>query len=194
MGDKSRADISGDVYSCYRVVNKHGLKWICFLRLQQADTVVLGASDGINIWCQSLRQPSTTDISRLRATFLGSDIAISCINDELTVSLSLSSDASQSKQYVASKLTTSDCQAEMKSLLFSLAEKSVDLEAKCCQSEKMIETLKRNAASGQCNVFDMTSDAKKKKTQPKMQPKQSGMSVLNPGSKKRSKAKGVEFD
>lgn len=87
-----------------------------------------------------------------------------------------------------------DTTRELKSVLFGLAAKSRDLENKLGKAERVVESLQKVNAVNRPNVFEMTSDSKRKKNQPKAMPKQVGMSVINPGSKKRAKAKGVEFN
>ena len=81
---------------------------------------------------------------------------------------------------------------EMSGLLFRLAETSTELESKYEKAQEKIASLKQNKApAGGGLMFDMD---KKKKGAPKAQPKQAGMSVFNPASRKRKAATGVQFD
>jgi len=101
------------------------------------------------------------------------------------------------EHYSLQKVGSADRSTELPALLFSVAERCTKLEERLADTEKTVESLKRSAASSanaHVSVFDMTVDSKKKKTQPKMQPKQAGMSIVNPGSRKRTQAKGVQFD
>ena len=95
------------------------------------------------------------------------------------------------------KVNSADRSTELSSLLFSVTERCTELEKRLADAERTVESLKRsadNSVNAHVSVFDMTVDSKKKKTQPKMQPKQAGMSIVNPGSRKRTQAKGVQFD
>lgn len=89
-------------------------------------------------------------------------------------------------------------QAEIGAVLFVTAQRTLDLSKQLEQAEKKIDSLRQSvsaASSGaKSSVFDISCDAKKKKMQPKAPGKQKGMSVINPGCKKRSKAQGVEYD
>jgi len=91
-----------------------------------------------------------------------------------------------------------DRSTELAASLFSVAERCAETEEKLAETERTLESLKRSAAASSANahvnVFDIAMDCKKKKTVPKIQPMQAGMSIVNPGSKKRTKAKGVQFD
>jgi len=81
--------------------------------------------------------------------------------------------------------------------LFSIAKRCAEMEERLAEAERTVESLKRSAASGAntpASIFDMSVDSKKKKMQPRLPPKQAGMSIVNPGSRKRAKAKGVEFE
>ena len=72
---------------------------------------------------------------------------------------------------------------ELQTVLFRLAESATDLETKLEQANKKLETMKQQKAPNLVGgLFDMD---KKKKGQPKAQPKQAGMSTINPSSKKR---------
>ena len=94
--------------------------------------------------------------------------------------------------YILPKVDSTDRSAEIASLLFSVAERCTWVEQRLAEAEKTNESLKQSAASS-ASVFDMTANSRKN-TQPKMQPRPTGMSIVNPGSRKRAKAKGVEFE
>ena len=85
----------------------------------------------------------------------------------------------------------------LKRILFRLAEKSTDTQSKLDAANKKIETLEKSKTQDAVrqNIFDTAVVGKKRKNQPVAKaPKQPGMSVINPGSKKRTAAKGVEFN
>ena len=83
---------------------------------------------------------------------------------------------------------------ELCNILFRLAELTTDLETKLEKTSKNLDSLKaqKTAMAGAVNIFD--ADSAKKKTQQKTVPKQAGMSIINPGSRKRKAPRGVQFD
>ena len=90
-----------------------------------------------------------------------------------------------------------DKKTELQSVLFRLAEGLTDLELKLEAANQQVETLKQQkmtaaTSGGGGGLFDL--DSKKKKNQPKVQPRQTGMSVINPGSRKRKAPEGVIYD
>jgi hypothetical protein len=88
-----------------------------------------------------------------------------------------------------------DKKTELQNILFRLAEKSTDLECKLEKAHNTIHNLKAQKGGGagtSAGIFDL-GDGKKKKNQPKTAPKQAGMSAINPGSKKRKAARGVQL-
>jgi len=101
------------------------------------------------------------------------------------------------EHYNLQKVNSTDRSTILPALLFSVSERCTKLEERLAGAERTLESIKCSAASSanaHVSIFDMTVDSKKKKTQPKMQPKQAGMSIVNPGSRKRTQAKGVQFD
>ena len=85
---------------------------------------------------------------------------------------------------------------ELQTVLFHLAEKTSVLESKLEKTTNDFDALKKQKASG-AGVSGLGLDldgGKGGKNQPKAQPKQVGMSILNPSSKKRKVARGVNFD
>lgn len=84
----------------------------------------------------------------------------------------------------------------MQAILFHLVDKVTENENSLKSAEKKIEKLEQRTGSVNVgkNVFDMAADAKRKKTIPKILPKAPGMSVINPGIKRRTAPKGVQFD
>ena len=126
------------------------------------------------------------------SAFRTEDVKLSRSGNTVTLTL-----GTGDQHYCLEKVGSADRSTELASSLFSVAERCAKVDERLAETEKMMETLRRSAASSvnaHVSVFDMTVDSKKRKTQPKTQPMQAGMSVLNPGSKKRPKAKGVQFD
>ena len=124
--------------------------------------------------------------------FRNEDIKLAVNDDMVTLTV-----GTTNERYNLKKVGGADRSTELASSLFSVAERCAKVEERLAEAERTMESLKRSAASSSnahVSVFDMAVDSKKKKMQPKIQPKQAGMSIVNPGSRKRAKAKGVEFD
>lgn len=92
-----------------------------------------------------------------------------------------------------------DKRTEVQNILFGLAEKSKHLQSELDKANTELEAVKkqRRKADGPSGASSMGIDlegVKGSKNQPKAPAKQTGMSVVNPGSKKRKVARGVDFD
>lgn len=84
---------------------------------------------------------------------------------------------------------------ELNNILFRLAERSSDLKVRLEKADREITNLKqqRTSATAEGSGLLLDLDAKRNK-QPKIQPKKPGMSAVNPASRKRKAAQGVQFD
>ena len=84
---------------------------------------------------------------------------------------------------------------ELKIMLFSLAERSSDLSSKLQTANKKLDSLKSQQPSGNTAMFDLEGKKNAGKSQAnKAAPKKVGMSLVNPSSKKRKAAQGIEFE
>ena len=81
---------------------------------------------------------------------------------------------------------------ELQAVLFRLAEAATHLGSRLDVATKQLHNAKQPATSTVTASFDLDSNSRKK-VQKKI-PRSAGMSVLNPGSKRRKAAHGVEFD
>ena len=86
-----------------------------------------------------------------------------------------------------------DKKTEMQKILFRLAENATSLESDLSKAKQTIDTLKAQKGAGNAAAF-MDLGPKKGANPAKNKPKKTGMSVLNPTSKKRKAAHGVVFD
>lgn len=91
-----------------------------------------------------------------------------------------------------------DKRTELHDILFRFAQGLTDTTDKLEKVSLELDNVKQQRASAAASsglgsgLFDI--DSNKKKGQNKVQRKAAGMSILNPGSKKRKTAGGVEFD
>jgi len=130
----------------------------------------------------------------VRTLFLKGDMTISESGDR--INLSLNGQELTTVDLQLPEATLADKKKELQVILFHLADKLTETEKSLKAAETKVEMLEKkltNTSAGK-SVFDMTSDVKRKKTAPKAPPKAPGMSVINPGSKKRTSPKGVQFD
>lgn len=129
-----------------------------------------------------------------RAAFMKGNMTISESQDKLHLNL-----CGQELSVIdleLPKATEADKKKELPAILFHLADKNIEIENGLNLAVMKIEHLEKRAKSNNAakNVFDITSDIKRKKTTQKAPPKTHGMSVINPGSKRRTAPKGVQFD
>ena len=98
---------------------------------------------------------------------------------------------SKSLEFKLLKASETDTKTTLHDMLFFLAERSKDQQKQLERAASTIENLKK--PTQRSAMFDL-NDVKSSKTAPKVAPKQPGMSVINPGSKRKKLAKGIEFD
>lgn len=112
------------------------------------------------------------------------------------ISLSLNGQELTTVDLQLPEATLADKKKELQVILFHLTDKLAETEKSLKAAETKVETLEKKVTktSAGKSVFDMTADVKRKKTAQKAPPKAPGMSVINPGSKKRTAPKGVQFD
>jgi hypothetical protein len=114
----------------------------------------------------------------------------SLIGVKMTVTIGSGSSALTFELYESNAL---DKKTELQSVLFRLAEKSTDLENKLEKATNDLNILKKSKGDGPSGIGDLVDFSKGGKNTGKMPTKQPGMSVVNPNSKKRKVAKGVDF-
>ena len=87
-----------------------------------------------------------------------------------------------------------DKKIELQGLMFRLAEKATDLEGKLEKANSKIETMQNQKGAGPATGIGGAFDIAGAERKQKVVPKKVGMSVINPGSRKRKAPRGVQFD
>ena len=82
---------------------------------------------------------------------------------------------------------------ELSTVLFKLAESVTELQSKLEKANNTIDTLKQSQGSPAKGGGIFEQDMKKKTNQSHVKAA-ANMSVINPGSKKRKAAQGVQFE
>ncbi|KAK2166063.1 hypothetical protein LSH36_43g08026 [Paralvinella palmiformis] len=159
------------------IVTKAPRKYIYFTKVE-IDTLLLCVTNGHNLWKVDLNPPEL-EIHRKVAGV------------EMEQFLQLINHKSKSLEFKLLKASETDTKTTLHDMLFFLAERSKDQQKQLERAASTIENLKK--PTQRSAMFDL-NDVKSSKTAPKVAPKQPGMSVINPGSKRKKLAKGIEFD
>ena len=89
------------------------------------------------------------------------------------------------------KSSACEKKTELQYILFHLANTATNLKASLDKAELQVSSLQQQKASSASGMLDLQGQ---KKTGINIQLKQAGMSIINPSSKKRKVARGVNFD
>lgn len=124
-----------------------------------------------------------------RKCFLDADLSISFVGTRATLSVGKSSVTINFDLFEAK---AAEKKVELQNILFRLATTATSLEIDLEKANKTIDTLKAQKSQNTGGLMDF---GPKMGTNPaKVKPKKTGMSVVNPTSKKRKAATGVVFD
>jgi hypothetical protein len=127
-----------------------------------------------------------------RNAFSAGEVSVAKVGDnKVTLTVGKASSAMDFDLYVAK---AADKNLELQTVLFRLAEQTTVLETKLAAATQSLEKLRaqKGGPSGMNALMDKGS--KKADAQAKAKPRKVGMSVVNPGSRKRKAATGVVFD
>ena len=129
-------------------------------------------------------------LSLHRNSFVSGDLNVAVIGNKVTLTVGKGTATVNMDLYEAK---AADRKTEMQNVLFRLAEASTSLSTELEKANQTIDNLKMQKGVAQNTAF-MDLGPKKGVNQAKQKPKKTGMSVLNPTSKKRKAAQGVVFD
>lgn len=129
------------------------------------------------------------NLFHFRKCFLDSDLSVSMVGTRATLTVGKSAGTINFDLFEAK---AAEKKVELQSILFRLATTATNLECDIERANKTIDTLK---AQKNMNAGGLMDFGPKKGVNPaKAKPKKTGMSVVNPTSKKRKAATGVVFD
>ncbi|CAC5405692.1 unnamed protein product [Mytilus coruscus] len=188
------------VESLHAVVKNGKQEFVCFTRL--ATHWIICITDGAEMYiteldaeelesCRELAEISSMDtyLARIRKCFLDADLSVSFVGTRATLTVGKSSGTINFDLFEAK---AAEKKVELQNILFRLANTATSLEVDLEKANKTIDTLKAQKSQ---NIGGLMDFGPKVGTNPaKVKPKKTGMSVVNPTSKKRKAATGVVFD
>ena len=124
-----------------------------------------------------------------RNGFTSGDLSVDVIGTKVSLTVGKGTSTLNFDLYEAKAV---DKRTEMQKILFRLADSATSLETDLSKAKHTIDTLR--AQKGPATAAFMDLGPKKGGNPAKNKPKKTGMSVLNPTSKKRKAAHGVVFD
>ena len=127
--------------------------------------------------------------SHFRNGFTGGAISVDVIGTKVALTVGKGTSTLNFDLFEAK---AADKKTEMQKILFRLAESATSLESDLNKAKHTIDTLKAQKGPATAAFTDL--GPKKGANPAKNKPKKTGMSVLNPTSKKRKAAHGVVFD
>ncbi|KAL8602465.1 hypothetical protein ACOMHN_063332 [Nucella lapillus] len=193
------------VESVHAVIENGRQKFLCFTRLsEEENTWFVLASDGADVWRvefdedgldaqRDLVNVSTTDafLTRFKNGFTAGELSVARVGTKLTLTIGKGSFAMDFDLF---ETKAADRKTELKTVLFHLAQQTQIMENKLSVATQSLEKLRaqKTGASGMSALMDLGS--KKLGSPAKTKPRKTGMSVVNPASRKRKAATGVVFD
>ncbi|XP_076441824.1 protein PAXX-like [Babylonia areolata] len=193
------------VESVHAVVENGRQKFLCFTRLSEEDsTWFVLASDGADVWRSEFDEDgldaqrdlvniSTSDafLTRFKNGFTSGELAVARVGTKLTLTIGKGSSAMDFDLF---ETKAAERKTELQNVLFRMAEQTLMLETKLSVANQSLEKLRaqKTSTSGMNALMDLGT--KKLGSPAKAKPRKTGMSVVNPSSRKRKAATGVVFD
>ena len=137
-----------------------------------------------------LNWPYAQYFSYCRNGFSSGDVSVAVIGNKVALTVGKGSSVLNFDLYEAK---AADKRTEVQKVLFRLAESATSMESDLNKAKQTIDALKAQKGAANTAAF-MDLGPKKGANPAKNKPKKTGMSVLNPTSKKRKAAHGVVFD
>ncbi|XP_013407884.1 uncharacterized protein LOC106171910 [Lingula anatina] len=187
----------------YKVTESLAGRYLVFMRVT-GDKWVLCVSNGCDVWKTELNKEELEAerdvadfksleeyLTRFSQSFQRGEMTVSCMGKKATLEVGLGISSLSLDLYEAS---AAERKEEIQTLLFFLASTAHSLEIELKKSKDMVEGLQHQIGKASNSNTAFVDLDKKRGSQTKAKPKQPGMSVINPSSKKRKAAQGVVFD
>ncbi|KAL5008747.1 hypothetical protein ScPMuIL_014328 [Solemya velum] len=186
-----------------KVVKNGKQKFLCFTHL--GTSWVVCVTDGSDLWrleidsdeLEARRDSEALDtvdefLTTFRDNFNAGNLSIAMLGRKVTLTVGKGSTLSSFDLF---EPNSAEKRIELQSIIFKLAELSSLREEKLLAAEQTIKTLKSQKDDNRRGIGAlMDLGPKRGANLGKVKPKKTGMSVVNPTSKKRKAAHGVVFD
>lgn len=200
MTDLKQLITNAKLDNIQRIVLNGKQKYLCFTHLTSC--WVLCATDGMDVWRleldeheieshRELAEVNTLDafLAKIRKAFLDGDLSVAMVGTKAIITIGKGAASFNFDLYEAKVV---EQKTDLQSVLFRLAETNDNLETELTKANKTIENLKAQKGGGGPAFMDL--GPKKDGHQARVKPNKTGMSVINPTSRKRKAATGVVFD
>lgn len=125
----------------------------------------------------------------LRSSFAAGELSVAIIGTKMTLTVGKSGSSINFNLFEAK---AAEKRTELQTVIFRLAEQTLQLEEKLSVVQESLE--KARAQKAGTSGMNILMNVSPKKGQAKARPKKTGMSVVNPTSRKRKAATGVIYD
>ncbi|KAJ8308850.1 hypothetical protein KUTeg_013724 [Tegillarca granosa] len=179
MTDLKQLITNAKLDNIQRIVLNGKQKYLCFTHLTSC--WVLCATDGMDVWRLEL------DEHEIEKAFLDGDLSVAMVGTKAIITIGKGAASFNFDLYEAKVV---EQKTDLQSVLFRLAETNDNLETELTKANKTIENLKAQKGGGGPAFMDL--GPKKDGHQARVKPNKTGMSVINPTSRKRKAATGVK--
>ncbi|XP_071846717.1 protein PAXX-like [Apostichopus japonicus] len=199
------AEFVATEHKCERlqtIVSSASVKYLVFTTVS-SDNWNLHISNGIDVWRLELDQTSLDShreladvagyeayFSKIRQAFKGGNLSLT--NQGHKVSLEVGS-GSSALNYELFEASANQRKKDIRNVLFWLADTTRELQERVQVVEEELRSAKKQKVDGAMTLPDFETTRRRPGGTSKIV-KPQGRSIINPTSKKRKAARGVEFD